>query len=141
MRLLLRLTALFLSVALFTPVCAQPARAQDAEQSKPNFVFILIDDMGWKDVGCNGSTFYQTPNIDHLAAQGMRFTNAYATCPVCSPTRRCCMRGEEPWMPKCRLRTPLTSHEHPDHLSLPPERAEELFRLADRNHPLKPAPG
>ena len=41
---------------------------------KPNFVFILMDDMGWKDIGCYGSTFYETPNIDRLAKEGMRFT-------------------------------------------------------------------
>jgi arylsulfatase A-like enzyme len=51
---------------------------------RPNIVFILVDDLGWKDLGCYGSTFYETPNIDRLAAQGMRFTDAYAACPVCS---------------------------------------------------------
>jgi arylsulfatase A-like enzyme len=66
-----RLTALFFGIAIFATVSAQAVLAQDAGQPKLNFVFILIDDMGWKDVGCNGSTFYQTPNIDHLAAQGM----------------------------------------------------------------------
>jgi len=63
---------------------------------RPNFVFFLIDDMGWKDLGCFGSTFYETPNIDRLAAQGMRFTNAYAACPVCSPTRASIMTGRYP---------------------------------------------
>jgi len=63
---------------------------------KPNFVFFLIDDMGWTDLGCYGSTFYETPNIDRLAAQGMRFTNAYAACPVCSPTRASIMTGKYP---------------------------------------------
>jgi arylsulfatase A-like enzyme len=52
--------------------------------------------MGWKDLGCFGSTFYETPNIDRLAAQGMRFTNAYAACPVCSPTRASIMTGKYP---------------------------------------------
>jgi arylsulfatase A len=106
MGLLLWLAVLFLSVAILTPASAQPARAKDARQPKLNFVFILIDDMGWKDVGCNGSTFYQTPNIDHLAAQGMRFTNGYAACPVCSPTRASIMTGKYParlhltdWLP------------------------------------------
>ena len=63
---------------------------------RPNFVFFLIDDMGWKDLGCFGSPFYETPNIDRLAAQGMRFTNAYAACPVCSPTRASIMTGKYP---------------------------------------------
>ncbi|MFO7958691.1 MAG: sulfatase [Candidatus Brocadiia bacterium] len=64
--------------------------------SPPNFVFILIDDMGWKDLGCYGSTFYETPNIDRLAADGMRFTDGYASCPVCSPTRASIMTGRYP---------------------------------------------
>jgi arylsulfatase A-like enzyme len=63
---------------------------------QPNFVFFLIDDLGWRDLGCFGSTFYETPNIDRLAAQGMRFTNAYAACPVCSPTRASIMTGKYP---------------------------------------------
>ena len=62
----------------------------------PNIVFILIDDMGWRDLGCYGSTFYETPNIDQLAAEGMLFTDAYASCPVCSPTRASIMTGKYP---------------------------------------------
>ncbi|MHC5142145.1 MAG: sulfatase-like hydrolase/transferase, partial [Planctomycetota bacterium] len=64
--------------------------------NKPNFLFILIDDMGWTDAGCFGSTYYQTPNIDRLAAEGMKFTDAYAACPVCSPTRASIMAGKYP---------------------------------------------
>ena len=63
---------------------------------KPNIIFILIDDMGWKDLSCCGSTFYETPHIDQLSAQGMRFTDAYASCPVCSPTRASVMTGKYP---------------------------------------------
>ncbi len=63
---------------------------------KPNFVFFLIDDLGRQDLGCYGSTFYETPNIDRLAAEGMRFTDAYAACPVCSPTRASIMAGKYP---------------------------------------------
>ena len=63
---------------------------------KPNFVFILVDDMGWKDTACYGSAYYETPNIDRLAAGGMRFTNAYAACAVCSPTRAAFMTGRYP---------------------------------------------
>ncbi len=63
---------------------------------KLNFVFILVDDLGWRDLGCFGSPFYETPNVDRLASQGMRFTNAYAACPVCSPTRASIMTGKYP---------------------------------------------
>ncbi len=61
-----------------------------------NLIMILMDDMGWKDLGCYGSTFYETPNLDRLAAQGVRFTDAYAACPVCSPTRASVMSGKYP---------------------------------------------
>src|SRR5262245_54501840 len=62
----------------------------------PNFVFILMDDLGWADLGCQGSTFYKTPNLDRLARQGMRFTSAYAAAPVCSPTRASILTGKHP---------------------------------------------
>jgi len=63
---------------------------------KPNIVFILTDDFGWSQLGCYGSTFYKSPHIDKLANEGMRFTNAYAACPVCSPTRAAIMTGKYP---------------------------------------------
>src|SRR5579872_6427123 len=61
-----------------------------------NVVFLLADDLGWNDLGCTGSTFYETPAIDRLAAQGMRFTQGYAACNVCSPTRASIMTGKYP---------------------------------------------
>lgn len=64
---------------------------------RPNFVFFLVDDLGYMDVGANNAdTFYETPNIDRLAAEGMRFTNGYAANPVCSPTRYSIMTGKHP---------------------------------------------
>ena len=63
-------------------------------QKKPNIVFILIDDMGWKDVGFMGSEFYETPNIDQLASMGMTFTNAYANAANCAPTRASFLTGQ-----------------------------------------------
>src|SRR5512140_1681145 len=71
-------------------------QSQAAKPQPPNIVFILIDDLGWADVGCFGSKYYQTPNIDRLAGQGMRFTDAYAACAVCSPTRASIMTGQYP---------------------------------------------
>jgi arylsulfatase A len=62
----------------------------------PNFVVLLADDWGWTDAGCQGSDLYQTPNIDRLARDGMRFTNGYAACTVCSPTRAALMTGQYP---------------------------------------------
>ncbi|MEO0586292.1 MAG: sulfatase [Planctomycetota bacterium] len=63
---------------------------------RPNILFILIDDMGYADLGCYGSSFYETPNLDRLAAEGLRFTDGYAACPVCSPTRASLMTGKYP---------------------------------------------
>ena len=71
-----------------------------AEAKKPNIVFILVDDLGYMDVGAyNENTFYETPNIDRLAAEGVRFTDGYAANPVCSPTRYSIMTGKWPSRP------------------------------------------
>lgn len=72
-----------------------PNENQDFKNKK-NVVFILVDDLGWKDLACYGSTFYETPNIDRLAAQGHVFTNAYTPNPVCSPTRAAILTGRYP---------------------------------------------
>jgi arylsulfatase A len=74
---------------------SRPASAA-AKKERPNIVFILIDDLGWADVGCYGNQFHETHNIDRLAEQGMRFTDAYAACPVCSPTRASIVAGQYP---------------------------------------------
>ncbi len=62
----------------------------------PNIIFILVDDLGWKDLGCYGSEFHDTPNLDELAKRSVRFTNAYSGSPVCSPTRAAIMTGKHP---------------------------------------------
>lgn len=71
---------------------ALPRRA--AAQRKPNVVLFLIDDLGWKDLNCYGGEYFETPVIDQLAREGMRFTQAYANCPVCSPSRAALMTGK-----------------------------------------------
>jgi arylsulfatase A-like enzyme len=87
----------FGAAALAVPGCAGiTSQAASGPGKKLNFVFILIDDLGWTDLGCYGSSFYETPNIDILASEGMRFTEAYAACPVCSPTRGSIMAGKYP---------------------------------------------
>ncbi len=87
-----RLTLAFLLLLIAGRLC-ESGRAYGA-QTPPNFVLILIDDLGWRDLGCYGSSFYETPQIDRLAEQGMRFTAAYAAAPVCSPTRASLMTGK-----------------------------------------------
>ena len=83
-----------------------PSASAFGQTRKPNIVLVLIDDYGWADTGCYGSTFHRTPNIDALAARGMRFTDAYAAAPVCSPTRASLLTGKHParlhltdWLP------------------------------------------
>src|SRR5947209_8927957 len=81
-----------LASALLLSVCNQASAAR-----KPNIVFILADDLGYMDIGANNpKTFYETPNLNRLAAQGMRFTDGYAACPVCSPTRASILTGKYP---------------------------------------------
>src|SRR4030043_853896 len=70
--------------------------SEKSEKPKPNVIFILLDDFGYADLGCYGSRYYKTPNIDRLARGGIRFTNAYAACPVSSPTRASIMTGRYP---------------------------------------------
>lgn len=67
-----------------------------ADERPLNFILILVDDMGWMDLACQGSDFYQTPNIDRVAAEGMRFTNGYSASAVCSPTRVAVQTGRHP---------------------------------------------
>src|SRR6476620_2604345 len=78
-------------VLAFVTIAGEVAKA-----APPNIVVFLVDDLGARDVGCFGSTFYETPRIDRLASEGMRFTAAYASCPVCSPTRASMMTGKYP---------------------------------------------
>lgn len=70
--------------------------AAASETDRLNFVVVLVDDLGWMDVSCQGSDYYKTPNVDRLASEGIRFTNAYAACAVCSPTRAAVQTGRYP---------------------------------------------
>ncbi|MEA4937632.1 MAG: sulfatase [Paludibacter sp.] len=82
---------------LFTSLSVMSAAMLTAQQSeRPNVIFFLADDLGWTDLSCYGSKFYETPNLDQLAREGMLFTNAYAACPVSSPTRVSIQTGKYP---------------------------------------------
>ena len=97
-----------------------------AAAAKPNILFILIDDMGWMDLGCQGNPHLKTPNIDRFATEGIRFTDAYAPAPVCSPTRAALMTGHSP------ARLHLTNHlPHQDRFT-PPE--SKLLPAEMRDH-------
>ena len=111
---------------------ASPRRASGAAQRRPNIVLIFADDLGVHQLSCYGSAFYETPNLDRLASQGMRFTNAYAAAPVCSPTRASLMTGKYPARlhltdfipgnpyPYAKLRTPnWTNHLPLEEVTIP----------------------
>jgi arylsulfatase A-like enzyme len=82
--------------ALGAASAAMPGRAAAAAPRRPNIVFMLVDDLGWSDLGCYGNTFHETPRIDRFAASAARFTHAYAACAVCSPTRASILTGKYP---------------------------------------------
>ena len=93
-----RLCALAVALGSFwSLLAAGTAYGQQSAAGKPlNFLFVLVDDLGWADVGCYGADLHETPNIDRLAGQGMRFTDAYASASVCTPTRAAIMTGKYP---------------------------------------------
>ena len=95
--------ARFRAALLLGALCAGHGLAAE----KPNIVFVLTDDMGYGDIGCNGGTFVQTPNIDSLANDGIRFTQYTSASPICSPSRTGCTTGQFParWMITSYLQT------------------------------------
>lgn len=95
--------------------------------ARPNVLFFLVDDLGWTDIGAFGSTFYETPHVDALTKKGVKFTNAYAACPVCSPTRASIMTGKYP----ARMYTT-------DWFGAP--QPTEVSKPGAKNKPLLPAP-
>ncbi len=85
-----------LSVAVVLHIFAAGSLGAPAASPKLNLIFILADDLGWRDLGCYGSTFHETPNLDRLASRAMRFTQAYSANPLCSPTRASILTGLYP---------------------------------------------
>jgi len=84
------------AAAIVLPSCAGASHKDSKKAGGPNIVFVLADDLGWAELGCYGNKFNETPNLDKLARQGMRFTDAYAAAPVCSPFRVALMTGQWP---------------------------------------------
>jgi arylsulfatase A-like enzyme len=101
-----------------------PSLAQ-SRSIRPNILFILADDLGYGDLSCYGRPDYQTPHLDHLAKQGVRFVNAYSASPVCTPTRCAFITGRYPARTRVGLEEPLTEKgdlgERAKFLGLPPE--------------------
>ncbi len=123
---------------------SDPEREPSESLTEPlNVIVLLVDDWGWTDAGCCGSDLYETPNVDRLAASGVRFTDAYASCTVCSPTRAAVMTGMYParlhltdWItghvrPRAKLRVPeWTQHLEHRHTTLAEALAGEGYRTA-----------
>jgi len=102
------LFALFLAAGLGICAVCRTVEAVEppAQAARLNVIFFLVDDLGWADLGFEGSSLYHTPNIDTFAKKAVRFSNAYSTCPVCSPSRASILTGEYParlhltdWLP------------------------------------------
>jgi len=110
-----------LAAALLLALAAADAGAVDPN---PNVIVVLVDDMGWKDLSCQGSEFYETPQIDRLAASGMRFTTAYSACTVCSPTRAAMMTGQYP--ARLHLTDWIAGHHRPHAKLQPPDWTKHL---------------
>ena len=101
--------ALAVAWAGYQPMIGRAAETPVA--SRPNVIVLLIDDMGWKDLSCQGSGFYRTPHIDRLAASGVRFTSGYSACTVCSPTRASILTGQYP--ARLRITDWIPGHDRP----------------------------
>lgn len=115
---------LFLLVSLLGIACKENPSTSTEEKGKPNIIFILADDLGWADLPVYGNKFNEAPNLDQLAKDGMKFSNAYAACPVCSPTRASIQSGQYPahvgitdfitghWRPYEELRVPINRTQY-----------------------------
>ena len=110
------------SLTLIFFVLGLSAIGASAESTKPNFIFILVDDQGYYDLGCYGATEVKTPRIDAMAKEGIRFTDYYAAAPICSPSRAGLLTGCYPrrvgsaiWVHRADSPTGI----HPDELTLP----------------------
>jgi len=101
---------------------------QSAPTAKPNIVFILADDLGWSDLGCYGADLHETPNLDRLARQGVRFSHAYSASPVCSPTRASIHTG------KCPARLQMTIWR--ESARTPPLKSRLIPPMVEENLPL-----
>jgi len=103
---------------------ASLAAAADPAADRPNVIVVLVDDMGWRDLTCQGSGFYETPHVDRLAASGLRFTNGYSACTVCSPTRAAILTGRYP--ARLHITDWIAGHQRPHARLLPPDWMKHL---------------
>lgn len=125
-------------LGLIVHCAAGGAAGQAAAEQKPNVILILADDLGWTDLACFGSEFYETPHLDRLAQEGMKFTQNYSACTVCSPSRAALLTGKYParlhitdWIPGAMPDNPkLLVPEWTKHLPLEETTLAEVLRAA-----------
>ena len=127
-----------LSVLLATTSCATAEKGEGvsagAELERPNIIYIMADDLGYADLSSYGRTDYETPNLDRLAAEGTRFTQAYAIAPLCTPTRVGLMTGRYPARSPTGLWEPLTGEGDADQgLGIDPPTLSMLLKAAGYN--------
>src|SRR5262245_10233304 len=118
----------FIEATVATTAFAASGNVASVAQRRPNVLFILADDLGYGDLSCYGRPDYQTPVLDGLARQGLRFTSAYAAAPVCTPTRCAYITGRYPQRLPVGLAEPLTASSPLD-LGLPPDHPTIASRL------------
>src|SRR5215212_7293780 len=104
----------------FFSVCIHLTFAQKKE-TRPNIIYMMTDDLGYADLSCYGRKDYQTPNLDKLCSQGVKFMNAYATAPVCTPTRVAFMTGRYPARLEVGLYEPIAEGHKDSIVGLTPE--------------------
>jgi arylsulfatase A-like enzyme len=102
------------------------AAVSSAQTQRPNVLFILVDDLGWADLGVNGSDFHETPNIDRLFREGMQFPQGYAAAPICSPTRAALLSGKSPARLNMTVWREQTFREVNDKPLIPPRCEHDL---------------
>ncbi|WKN42938.1 sulfatase [Tunicatimonas pelagia] len=115
-----RIASCLLTVLATLGACLSPSEVpEEPQQLSYNVVIFLIDDLGWTDLSCYGSDLYETPNIDRLAQEGVKFTNAYSACTVCSPTRAAIMTGKYP--ARLNITDWIAGHQNKYGKLLPPD--------------------
>jgi len=121
-----RLSILLFVAAIFSSCNTSSEKINHEADSKPNIILITADDLGWADLACYGSDLHETPHLDQLARQGMKFTNAYAAASVCTPTRASLMTGKYPARLQMTIWREWAINQQFDQQLLPPDTRENL---------------
>jgi arylsulfatase A len=123
------MTKQLLGIFLAVTGCAIVQAAEESAK-RPHVLLIMTDDMGWMDLHCQGNEILRTPNIDKFAAQGVRFTDAYAAAPVCSPTRAALITGLAPARLHITQHGPDGKQFWPDDRTIQPPPSDKTCRLS-----------